>query len=135
MFIPPNMSRVMCHMLQFVSSSFSSDNLVKLIGGGSVINGAYPVYFLCPSPQAVLANVQLEGSAAPASLLGEEPDPAELFQAYDSEEGRGERDRSGELQIKWVECWQSIRAYMVCSGCQVLGAFPGILQLMSQRFY
>ena len=33
-----------CHMSHFFSSSFFSDKVVKLIGGGSVINGAYPVY-------------------------------------------------------------------------------------------
>ena len=37
-------SCVMCRMY-FSSSFFSSDKVVKLLGGRSVINGAYPVYF------------------------------------------------------------------------------------------
>ena len=41
-----HVSHVMCHMspcnMSFFSSSFF-DKLVKIIGGGSVINGAYPV--------------------------------------------------------------------------------------------
>ena len=42
-----HVSCVTCHMSHvtfFFSSSFS-DKVVKLIGGGSVINGAYPVLF------------------------------------------------------------------------------------------
>ena len=42
------MSRVMCHMSHVMSCFFSSsflDKMVKLNGGGSVINGAYPVKF------------------------------------------------------------------------------------------
>ena len=37
-----HVSRVTCHNLFF----FFSDKVLKLIGGGSVINGAYPVQFL-----------------------------------------------------------------------------------------
>ena len=37
------MSRVMCHFFLF---SFYPDQLVELVGGGSVINGVYPVKFL-----------------------------------------------------------------------------------------
>ena len=66
MFTPPNVSRVMCHVScvmchvscvtchvsrvtyhvsRFFIIFFFSDKVVKLIGGGSVINGAYPVSF------------------------------------------------------------------------------------------
>ena len=63
MFTPPNkscfichVSRVTCHKSRVTchvshvtchifSSSFFSDKVVKPIGGGSVINGAYPIYF------------------------------------------------------------------------------------------
>ena len=36
-----HMSGVMCQF--FVLVYFSSDKVVELVGGGSVINGAYPV--------------------------------------------------------------------------------------------
>ena len=39
-----HVSHVMCQMWHFFL--FFSDNLVKLIGGGSVINVAYPVFFM-----------------------------------------------------------------------------------------
>ena len=42
-----HMSCVMCHMSHFLNIFF--DNLVKLIGGGSDINGAYPVMFFLKS--------------------------------------------------------------------------------------
>ena len=45
-----HMSHVMCHMSQFFLFFFYNifflDKMVKLICGGSVINGAYPVQFL-----------------------------------------------------------------------------------------
>ena len=46
------MSHVMCHVSHVTFFFFLSffillflDKVVKLVGGGSVINGAYPVYF------------------------------------------------------------------------------------------
>ena len=48
------MSRVTCHMSHvtcpFFFSFFFFDKVVKYIGGGSVINGAYPVYFCRIAP-------------------------------------------------------------------------------------
>ena len=43
-----HMSNVICHMSQFILFYLFLilDTVVKLSGGGSVINGAYPVYFL-----------------------------------------------------------------------------------------
>ena len=38
-----HMSHVMCHMSLNFCLIFCSDKVVKLVGGGSVINGAYPV--------------------------------------------------------------------------------------------
>ena len=43
-----HVSRVTCHVSHVTCNFFSfffSDKVVKLIGGGSVINGAYPVQF------------------------------------------------------------------------------------------
>ena len=46
------MSHVTCHMscvmcqMSHVFFVFVSDKMVELVGGGPVINGAYPVYFL-----------------------------------------------------------------------------------------
>ena len=39
------MSRVTCHVSHVIIIIFFY-KAVKLIGGGSVINGAYPVYFI-----------------------------------------------------------------------------------------
>ena len=39
----PNESCVKCHMSHVTSHMFFLDKVVKLIGVGSVINGAYPV--------------------------------------------------------------------------------------------
>ena len=41
-----DMSRVPCHMSLIFLLSFLLDKVVKLVGGGSVIIGADPVYFL-----------------------------------------------------------------------------------------
>ena len=59
MFTPPNVSHVTCHMsrvtchvsrvtchLSHYNFFFFLDKVVKLIGGGCVINGAYPVQFV-----------------------------------------------------------------------------------------
>ena len=51
MFTPPNVSRVTCHVSRVTChmsrvTCHMLNKLVKLIGGGSVINGAYPVQFL-----------------------------------------------------------------------------------------
>ena len=41
------MSRAMCHMSHITFFlSFFADKVVELVGGGSVINGAYLVYFI-----------------------------------------------------------------------------------------
>ena len=45
-----HMSRVTCHMQQVSSNLFKhkiNNKGAKLVGGGSVINGAYPVYLYC----------------------------------------------------------------------------------------
>ena len=43
-----HMSRVMCQVssVTLLFFSFLLDKVVELVGGGSVINGAYPVKFL-----------------------------------------------------------------------------------------
>ena len=43
-----HVSRVTCHMIH-IYIFFFPDKVVKFIGGGSVINGAYPVYFFSPT--------------------------------------------------------------------------------------
>ena len=54
--------RVMCHVScvrYLFSSSFLllfSENVVELVGGGSFINGAYPVYFLPLGKDGVTIN-------------------------------------------------------------------------------
>ena len=43
-----HVSRVMCHMSQFfyfILFFFCFEKVLKIIGGGSVINGAYPIKF------------------------------------------------------------------------------------------
>ena len=47
-----HMSRVTCHFFFFFF--FFLDKVVKLIGGGSVINGAYPVKFTYAGPMSTL---------------------------------------------------------------------------------
>ena len=69
MFTPPNVSHVICHVscvtchmshvtchffFFFFFFLFFSEKLVKFIGGGSVINGAYPVQFQYTSKLAHL---------------------------------------------------------------------------------
>ena len=44
-YVTCHISCVTCHMSKKFSSSFSSDKVVKLIDGRSVINGAYPIQF------------------------------------------------------------------------------------------
>ena len=40
-----HVSRVTCHVSHVIFLSKKKDNVVELVGGGSVINGAYPVLF------------------------------------------------------------------------------------------
>ena len=42
---------VTCHVLHFFFSFL--DNELELVGGGSVIDGAYPVLFLCSNQYAL----------------------------------------------------------------------------------
>ena len=52
MFTPHNMSHVMCHVshvtfhMSCVTCHFFFDNMVKLMGGGLVLNGVYPIQFI-----------------------------------------------------------------------------------------
>ena len=64
------MSRVTCHVSR-VTCHFFSDKVVKLIGGGSVINGAYPAQLNNKSPCVVVSGVLLAGH----ELLGVEELP------------------------------------------------------------
>ena len=49
------MSHVTCHM-----SRFFCEKKVELVSGGSVINGAYPVYFFPPNPMnKVMINAEI----------------------------------------------------------------------------
>ena len=41
-----HMSCVTCHMSHVMCHMFVLDKVVKLVSGGSVINGAYPVWFI-----------------------------------------------------------------------------------------
>ena len=41
-----HVSHVMCHLSHVMCQIFFFYKVVKLIGGGSVINGAYPVKYL-----------------------------------------------------------------------------------------
>ena len=65
MFIPHYVSGVRCQVSP-VTCPMSKKKMVELAGGGSVINGAYPIYF-------ILRQKQIISSAIPASLSDSGP--------------------------------------------------------------
>ena len=81
MFTPPNMSRVMCHVshvtchMSHVFLFVFLDKVVKLIGGGSVINGPIPSSLESES----IRPVQLSPSAAHHPGLTEETGDSEAM--------------------------------------------------------
>ena len=122
---PPNMSHVTCHescvtchMSHFIFSFlfFFLDKVVKLSGGGSVINGAYPVLF--PSyfhTQTSSLNVECSKMRVSNGSLAIKFHTFVLHQAYD-------QHNYDSYGIHY--CWQSFDAFHTDSDFVTVYCFP-----------